>query len=138
MLGHLCSVADLMISAQRPWHAWKSQPGSAQGSHHRWRTVPSSHGPIRWLPPVPVAGGRAPSDPLLADHGHGTSLRPRVSWSPGISFLPSLYETRDQGVSVMHFGLSLGNRAKCVGLPACFLKDAFPLPNSREPRPHAA
>ena len=37
----------------------------------------------------------------------------------------------------MRFGLSLGNRAKCVGLPAGFLKDAFPLPNSRELGPHA-
>ena len=40
MPGHLCSVADLVISAQRPSHAWKSQPGSSQGSPPRWRTVP--------------------------------------------------------------------------------------------------
>lgn len=31
-----------------------------------------------------------------------------------------------------------GNRAKCVSLPPCSLKDAFLLPNSREPGPHAA
>ena len=80
----------------------------------------------------------APHCLWAADCGYGASPRPRVSWSPGISFHPLLYETREQSVSVMGFGLSLGDGAKCVSLPSCFLKDAFPLPNSSEPGPPAA
>lgn len=57
---------------------------------------------------------------------------------PGCHFPPLLYETREQGGSVMGFRFSLGNRAKCVSLPSCFLKDASLLPNSSEPGPHTA
>lgn len=51
---------------------------------------------------------------------------------------PLFYETREQGVSVMGFEFSLGNRAKCVSLLSCFLKAAFLLPNSSEPGLHTA
>lgn len=55
-----------------------------------------------------------------------------------MAFLPWLYETEERGVSVTGFELSLGYGAKCVSLLSCFLKDAFPLPKSSEPGPHAA
>lgn len=81
----------------------------------------------------PCLGPRGAHCPWLADCGYSASLRPQVSWSPLL-----FYETGEQGVLVMDFGFSLGNRAKCVSLPSCFLKDASLLPNSSEPGPHTA
>lgn len=124
------------------WGAWPEAFACLDGSaaQNTGSVSPSENSlhhaaPQGGTPTLPWDASRCP---WKADCGCSDSLRPRVSWSPGTSFSPLLYETREQGISVMGFGPSLGNRAKCVSLPSCFLKDAIPLPNSSEPGPHAA
>lgn len=74
--------------------------------------------------------------PLCPGLGCGASSRPPVSWSPGTSFSPLLYETRQQGISVMGLGFSLGNRAKCVSLPSCSQRCRSPAKQQRASAVH--
>lgn len=140
VLLHAClAVALLGAPAQKPLHAWMSRLHRTQGACLRVRTAFSTLHPKVALPLCPAAGAvMLPVVPGRLTAGGSGSSRPPLSWSPGTSFSSLLYETGEQGISVMGFGFSLGNRAKCVSLPSCFLKDAVPLPNSSEPGPHAA